>query len=611
MADLKKLLVHVPSSACDGFKATYVTGEGRSTAYDNKIVFLEKTQEIFTKGKLYGANISDFNALKELVGTIPAGATSTNVVDYIAEKAGALIEAADHVHSVSEASGETLIDVVTSGKDVTVGSTSALTTAVANANSAIQSLSIAGHDLSKTAGEITVDQLKSDLSLGGAAYKAEDYYEVAGVAKGLVDGLKGELGTAAYVTVDSLNATAQTKAETEAGKVLGTALDDKGVVTVYGVKAYAADVAATAEANATAKINTVSQGAGITVTPTTVGEHTNYEISISGTIFHFKGEVESFDKLPESPANGDVYSVGGKTLYAWDGDEWINIGSPEGVTGVDTTSSAGVALAQNANGTVKVNVIPGSVADGNGSVVTGGAVYSAISALSTVYEPIGEAAKLIGELAGSADSTGGSYVSVNVTTKNGEVSSVTVNDSALADTVSAAASALQSVTVLGTTLTKNSSTLSVDDAKAALGLGGAAYKAENYYEVAGTAQGLIDGLNLGDIITHNASEFEAAGTAQGLINNLAGSVTSTTGSYVNVTVSTSKGEVSAVSISETDALTSAIAKANSALQSISANGDTYVSASVAPGTSTVAVATDINAIEAFVVDNLWEEYAQA
>ena len=52
MAILNKILVHVPSNLCDGFKAKYINGTDNS--YDDKIVFLEKTQEIFSKGKLYG-----------------------------------------------------------------------------------------------------------------------------------------------------------------------------------------------------------------------------------------------------------------------------------------------------------------------------------------------------------------------------------------------------------------------------------------------------------------------------------------------------------------------------------------------------------------------------
>ena len=59
----------------------------------------------------------------------------------------------------------------------------------------------------------------------------------------------------------------------------------------------------------------------------------------------------------------------------------------------------------------------------------------------------------------------------------------------------------------------------------------------------------------------------ADAAAQRLINNLGGTATSTNGSYVNVKVDTSKGQVSGVTVSETKSLTDAIGKANSAMQS--------------------------------------------
>ena len=323
MAILNKLLVHVPSNLCDGFKTKYVTATtNRNTSYDNKVVFLEKTQEIFTKGKLYGTNIGDFNDLKALVGTIPSGATSTNIIDYINEK----INSADHIHSVSKKSGETLIDVATSNKAVTVNSTSALTTAVSNANSAMQSVSFLGKTLNKTTNSITVEETKTALGLGSAAYKNTSDFDAAGAAS-------------------------------------------------------------TAAAGVVAKLPVVTNGSGITVTPTTDGNgKTTYTISTSAEVFHYKGNKTALSELPSTGnTTGDVWSVGpanavGSTLYAWDGDEWINIGGANGITGVDTTASSGVALAKNTNGTVKVNVTPGSVSSGNDSVVTGGAVYTAIAA---------------------------------------------------------------------------------------------------------------------------------------------------------------------------------------------------------------------------------------
>ena len=371
MATLNKILVHVPSSLCDGFKTKYVTATtNRDTSYDSKIVFLEKTQEIFTKGKLYGTNIGDFNALKELVGTLPSDATSTNIVDYITE----------NINSV------------------------------------------------KTA-------------------------------------------------------------------VIGTSGDDKTAKTIYGAKAYASDMASTAAASVEAKLPVVANGSGITVTPSTdENGKTTYTVSTSAEVFHYKGNKTALSELPSTGnTTGDVWSVGpanavGSTLYAWDGDEWINIGGANGITGVDTTSSKGVVLAKNANGTVKVNVTPGLIASGNGSVVTGGTVYTAIAEAEGRCDAKGTAQGLIDKLGGSATSTNGTYFSVTVNTSKGQVSEVTTYETGLFITaMQNAREALTYTNVLGKRLTKFNNSLSVDEAKTALGLGSAAFVDTSYFMVVGDA----------------------------------------------------------------------------------------------------------------------------
>lgn len=520
MANLNKLLVHVPSAICDGFKTKYVDGADRS--YDNKVVFLEKTQEIFTQGKIYGTNIQDFNALKTLVGAIPADATSTNIVDYISE----MISKADHVHSVSKKSGETLIEVTTADKAVTINSTDALSTAVSNANSAIQSVSILGKTLDKNTRSVTVEEAKKALKLGSAAYKNEDYFDIAGAAS-------------------------------------------------------------TAAAGVVAKLPVVTNGSGITVTPSTdENGKTTYTISTSAEVFHYKGNKLTLTELPASGnTTGDVWSVGpadakGSTLYAWDGDEWINIGGANGITGVDTTASSGVALAKNADGTVKVNVTPGSIASGNGSVVTGGAVYTAISKAEGRCDAKGTAQGLINALGGSKASTNGTYVNVTVTTSKGEVSGVTVSETkSLTSAITKANSAMQSATILGHKIS-NGGSVTVEQAKTALGLGSAAYK--------------------------NSTEFDAAGTAQGLINNLGGSATSPNCDYVKVKVDTSNGQVSAVTVTETDALKNAVTNANSAVQTIS--GDSPYLSATKTGIS-VALNLDETEVFNYVANNIWETYS--
>ena len=237
MANLNKLLVHVPSNLCDGFKTKYVNGTDRS--YDNKVVFLEKTQEIFTKGKLYGTNIGDFNDLKALVGKIPSGATSTNIVDYINEK----INSADHVHSVSKKSDETLIEVTTSNKAVTIKSTDALSNAVSNANSAVQNVSVLGKTLNKNTNSLTVAEAQNALGLGSAAYENTSAFDAAGTAQGLINNLGGSAtsknGSYVNVKVDTSKgqASAVTVTETNA---LKTAVSNanSAVQTITGDSPY-------------------------------------------------------------------------------------------------------------------------------------------------------------------------------------------------------------------------------------------------------------------------------------------------------------------------------------------------------------------------------------
>lgn len=544
MAVLNKILVHVPSNLCDGFKTKYVTSAtNRDTSYDSKIVFLEKTQEIFTKGKLYGTNIGDFNALKELVGTIPSGATSTNIIDYINEK----INSANHIHSVSKKSGETLIDVTTSNKAVTVNSTSALTTAVSNANSAVQSVSVLGKTLNKTTNSITVADAKTALGLGTAAYENKSAFDVAGAAS-------------------------------------------------------------TAAAGVEAKLPVVTNGSGITVTPTTDGNgKTTYKVSTSAEVFHYKGNKTALSELPSTGnTTGDVWSVGpanavGSTLYAWDGDEWINIGGANGITGVDTTSSKGVALAKNTNGTVKVNVTPGSVASGNGSVVTGGAVYTAIAAAEGRCDAKGTAQGLINALGGSATSSNGSYVNVTVNTSKGQASGVTVSETdALKTAVSNANSALQSVSVLGKTLNNANNSISVAEATSALGLKSAAFKTVSYFESVGTAAAKAELRRLGEKTCTNGNE------------------------YFNVSVTTSCGSISYVGATTTIELTRPLAYANITKDAIldinylNEESRPYFSYSISkqiysatPGIncgSKLYLGFNVDEVFNYVSDNMWETY---
>ena len=65
-----------------------------------------------------------------------------------------------------------------------------------------------------------------------------------------------------------------------------------------------------------------------------------------------------------------------------------------GVTSVDKTSSCGVALTYT-DGKVGVNVTPGSVKEGDNSVVTGGAVYEAASKVAAKLPTVSQGTGII------------------------------------------------------------------------------------------------------------------------------------------------------------------------------------------------------------------------
>lgn len=163
----------------------------------------------------------------------------------------------------------TYIELVLSGGNpiyIPVGSLIEYVTGGSGENDAIQiNVDSNTHKVSASvkAGSLTKDMLASGVqtSLGKADSAVQSV--ATGSANGniSVDGtdvpVKG-LASGAFETVDNLNATAQTKAETEAGKVkaelLGTASDDASSETIRGAIAAAASAKSEAIADAKAKI---------------------------------------------------------------------------------------------------------------------------------------------------------------------------------------------------------------------------------------------------------------------------------------------------------------------------------------------------------------------
>ena len=267
--DLRKIFVYVQTADYNSFAATYLT-DGKPNAackstFANKIIFLEKTNQIIAKGEYYGTNPADIEAIYTLIGA---------------------------------------------------------------------------QTLSETVGETTYTDFYNWIkALDGAQTAANTALEAKLPAVAVE-------GSGLDIRVDTDSST---------GKKTYTVIADQSIWEFMG--------GATATA---ATVATVLNG--------------NYD-GPSGT-----GE----GKVHRNPEQGDVWAVtitdqsNNTVLYACDSvsgstGTWVQIGSAQGISGVDTTASHGVALANTAS-VVSVSVTPGSVADGDTDVVTGGAVYTAVQA---------------------------------------------------------------------------------------------------------------------------------------------------------------------------------------------------------------------------------------
>lgn len=130
----------------------------------------------------------EVDALETLVGTLPEGATATTVVGYVDEAVGKIEEYDDtEVRGLISGNAEAIAKNVKDIADVK-----------ATADGAVQEVAAGTAN-----GTIAVDGTDVAVTgLGGAAYKAEDYYEVAGAgataeqnAKDYADGLNTQMNT--------------------------------------------------------------------------------------------------------------------------------------------------------------------------------------------------------------------------------------------------------------------------------------------------------------------------------------------------------------------------------------------------------------------------------
>lgn len=186
----------------------------------------ENNESVVLGGTVY-ASIEA--AKSAVVGNAVSDTSTSKTIEGTRKYVDAVV--ADKNVDATVAEGETLISASATGNVVTVGSTDALKTAVANANSAVQKVTILGHEIGN-GGSVTVEQAKTDLGLGSAAYVDTTAFDPAGAADDV-------LGTDADAS--TANTVFGSKKYTDAAKseVIGTSADASTAKTIEGTRKYA------------------------------------------------------------------------------------------------------------------------------------------------------------------------------------------------------------------------------------------------------------------------------------------------------------------------------------------------------------------------------------
>ena len=101
-------------------------------------------------------------------------------------------------------------------------------------------------------------------------------------------------------------------------------------------------------ASAYAKKGTTLGGYGITDAYTKAQTDSAISNAVSG-LYRYKGSVASADKLPASPATGDVYNIETASAYgaaganvAWNGSAWDSLGEVFSITAISNTEIDGI-----------------------------------------------------------------------------------------------------------------------------------------------------------------------------------------------------------------------------------------------------------------------------
>ena len=379
----------------------------------------------------------------------------------------------------------------------------------------------------------------------------------------------------------------------EIGYFVGEAKDEETKLTIHGTRKYAYNLANTAYNNAvnSAKdytdsiLPTVSAGNNINITETTVDGKVNYEIATTAKVFNYKGNKTTVEDLKKETTHsqGDVWSVGaanasGSSLYAWDGDEWINIGPADGVVGVNTNAKNGIGLTLN-NGIVGISVTPGFIGTSDG-FVTGEDINSALGRISNSLPGV-EAGRGIGIDYASDANNKTTYTVATTSDIIRYLGSyypdypTSISDFKIGDAYSRKGVLYRCIGTYPEYANGKWEKIAgcFDTADTITYKNGIRFNFDPYVGELQliTKPGRI-GLSYADPGYKDFDNFVNGATVYNYIKGLNGSQTSNNGTYVNVTVKTSGGNVSEVSVSETDNFTNLAKKLDSALQNVNILG---------------------------------------
>ena len=191
-----------------------------------------------------------------------------------------------------------------------------------------------------------------DLNLGvgtvkgvGVEYAAgegiwiEDHVINADVTQQELDGKAAVGHKHAMADVTGLQAALDAKAST------GTATTDAAGLMSAADKA---KLAGFGSASTYAKKGTTLGGYGITDAYTKAETDSAISNAVSG-LYRYKGSVASADKLPASPATGDVYNIETASKFgaaganvAWNGGAWDSLGEDFSITAISNTEIDGI-----------------------------------------------------------------------------------------------------------------------------------------------------------------------------------------------------------------------------------------------------------------------------